>query len=129
MDSGTRLTPALQMRLYHSRCPLITEAELRSMDPLLQEWTPTDEVLHNIYGDTIHNNNVTHLTGEIEGYNDTRWQRLHLQVISGKLSFYNLPDGCWIIKFLEIQTSLWRDGRLRNLQFREGTAFCCMYSA
>ena len=52
--------------------PTKVELRLRAMDPLLQEWTPVDEVLQCIIGDTIHHNDNTHLAGGIEGYNDAK---------------------------------------------------------
>ena len=72
---------------------MFTEAELRAADPLLQAWTPVDETLRLCLGDTLHQNDGTHLTGNVEGYDDRRWQRLHRRVIAGRIPLYNLTDG------------------------------------
>ena len=95
-------------------CQWFTEAELRERDPRLQEWTAADEKLLGVYGDTIHHNDGSHLTGNIEGYNDAKWQRLYLRVISGKLPLYDLPNGRWAKVFLTIQTQLLKDARERR---------------
>ena len=94
-------------------CRMYTEAELRAMDPELQEWTAADEKLRGVYGDTIHHNDGSHLTGNIAEYDDAKWQRLHLRVISGKLPLYDLPNGRWAKVFLQIQTQLLKDARER----------------
>ena len=41
---------------------------MREIDPLLQEWATTDEILRKIYRDTIRHNDGTYITGGIEGY-------------------------------------------------------------
>ncbi len=51
-----------------------TAAELQLDDPLIQAFTPADHKLLEVYGDTIHQNDGTHLDGGI-GIGDNRlWQ-------------------------------------------------------
>ncbi len=54
-----------------------TAAELAQGDPHLQALSPADRMLIGAYGDTIHQNDGTHLDGGIGGVADRLWQRLH----------------------------------------------------
>ena len=49
---------------------MFIEAKLRETDTLLQNWTLTDKTLRLCLGDTLHPNNRTHLTRNVEGYED-----------------------------------------------------------
>ena len=51
-----------------------TEAELRAEDPQLQRLTDADRWLCSIYGDTIHQNDGTHLDGGIGAVDNAKWQ-------------------------------------------------------
>jgi hypothetical protein len=83
--------------------------ELRVEDPQLQRLTDADRRLCSIYGDTIHQNDGTHLDGGIGVAEDTKWQRLHLRVAVCNLPLYvyDLPNGRWAARFLETLTNLW----------------------
>ena len=60
-----------------------------------------------VYGDTIHQNDGTHLDGGIGVAEDAKWQRLHLRVAACNLPLYDLPNGRWANWFLETLTNLW----------------------
>ena len=102
---------------------MLTEADIREQDPLLQDWTAADEKLRSVYGDTIHHNDGSHLSGGIEGYDDAKWQRRYLRVISGKLPLYDLPNGRWAKSFLHIQTQLLCDVRERRCNMEKALLF------
>jgi len=84
-----------------------TDAELRAEDPRLQRLTDAGRRLWSVYGDTIHQNDGTHLDGGIGVAEDAKWQRLHLRVAACNLPLYDLPNGCWATRFLETLTNLW----------------------
>jgi hypothetical protein len=84
-----------------------TEAKLRAVDPQLQRLTNADHWLCSVYGDTIHQNDGTHLDGGIGVAKDAKWQWLYLWVASSQLLPYNLPNVQWANRFLEALTSLW----------------------
>ena len=84
-----------------------TDAELRAEDPRLQRLTDADRRLCSVYGDTIHQNDGTHLDGGIGVAEDAKWQRLHLRVAACNLPLYDLPNGRWATRFLETLTNLW----------------------
>jgi len=84
-----------------------TDAELRAEDPRLQRLTDADRRLCSVYGDTIHQNDGTHLDGGIGVAEDAKWQRLHLRVAACNLPLYDLPNGRWATQFLETLTNLW----------------------
>ena len=84
-----------------------TDAELRVEDLQLQRLTDADPWLCSIYGDTIHQNDGTHLGGVISVPEDAKWQRLHLRIAACNLPLYDLPNGRWATRFLETMTNLW----------------------
>ncbi len=84
-----------------------TDAELRVEDPQLQRLTDADRWLCSIYGDTIYQNDGTHLDGGIGIAEDAKWQRLHLRIAACNLLLYDLPNGRWATRFLETLTDLW----------------------
>jgi len=84
-----------------------TDAELRAEDPQLQRLTDADRRLCSVYGDTIHQNDGTHLDGGIGVAEDAKWQRLHLRIAACNLLLYDLPNGRWATRFLETLTNLW----------------------
>jgi hypothetical protein len=57
-----------------------TDAELRAEDPRLQRLTEADRRLCSVYGNTIHQNDGTHLVGGIGAAEATKWQRQHIRV-------------------------------------------------
>ena len=91
-----------------------TADELRRDDPLMQDTTPADQRLISIYGDTIHQNDGRHLDGGIGAAEDRKWQRLYMRIAACKSPLYDLPNGHWAVRFLSIQTQLWRDARMRQ---------------
>ena len=89
-----------------------TELQLRVLDPLLQQFTPADEKLHQVYGDTIHQNDGTHLSGDIEATVDKKWQRLYHRVIAGPLKLWDLPNGRVANRYLDLLTAELKGARL-----------------
>ena len=73
----------------------------------MQLLTDTNCRLCGIYGNTIHQNDGTHLGGRIGVAEDAKWQRLYLWVAVFQLLLYNLPNGQWVNRFLETLTGLW----------------------
>ena len=103
--------PPAEMEYY---TPIrLTAEEIMHNDPNLQGITPADRKLIEVYGDTIHQNDSRHLDGGIGIHEDRKWQRLHFRVASCTLALYDLPNGRWANRFLEIQTKLWCDTRQR----------------
>ena len=78
-----------------------TDAELRAEAPQLQRLTDADRRLCSVYGDTIHQNDGTHLDGGIGVAEDAKWQRFHLRIAACNLPLYDLPNGHWENWFLE----------------------------
>ena len=66
-----------------------------------------DRRLCSIYGNTIHQNDGTHLDGGIGVAEDAKWQRLYLRVAACNLPLYDLPNGRWATWFLETLMNLW----------------------
>jgi hypothetical protein len=60
-------------------------------DSKLQPYTPADHRLMEVYGDTIHMNDGTHLDGGIGVANDLIWQRRWLKVVSVDLKLWYPP--------------------------------------
>jgi hypothetical protein len=91
----------------HSMPCSYTKEELREADPQLQWITDVDHRLLGIFGDTIHQNNGSHLNDGICIAEDAKWQRFYTRVAACSLQLYNLPNGCWAHRFLERLTDLW----------------------
>jgi len=108
--------------VYVPRVPR-TEDELRTDDPLLQNFTGADRKLHGVFGDTIHHNDGRHLDGGIGKEEDRKWQRLHERVVAACLPLYSLPNGRWAKRFLALQTALWRDVRERGCNSEKACVF------
>ncbi len=72
-----------------------TEEELHGADPQLQRLTAADWQLLDIFGDTIHLNDGTHLDGGIGAAEGAKWQRLYNRVAACSLPLYNLPNSRW----------------------------------
>ncbi len=104
---GGRIEVAAQRARGHFLPRHCTDAELRAQDPRLQRLTDADLWLCSVYGDTIHQNDGTHLDGGIGVAEDAKWQRLHLRVAACNLPLYDLPNGRWATWFLETLTNLW----------------------
>jgi len=83
-----------------------TDAELRAEDPRLQRLTDADRWQSSVYGDTIHQNDCTHLDGGIGVAEDAKWQWLQLRVAACNLPLYDLPNGRWATQFLETLANL-----------------------
>ncbi len=90
------------------------EDELWTNNPLLQVFRGVDWKLHGIFGDTIHHNDGRHIDGGIGEDEDHKCQRLHERIVAARLPLYSLPNGWWAKRFLALQTTLWRDIRLRG---------------
>ena len=101
----------------------LTAAEIVQADPNMQDITPADQKLISIYGDTIHHNDGRHLDGGIGVNEDRKWQRLHFRVASCTLALYDLPNGRWATRFLDILTKLWRATRLRECNSEKPLVF------
>ncbi len=108
--------------VYVPRVPR-TEDELRTDDPLLQNFTGADRKLHGVFGDTIHHNDGRHLDGGIGKEEDRKWQRLHERVVAACLPLYSLPNGRWAKRFLTMQTALWRDVQERGCNSEKACVF------
>ena len=103
-DSGREAAQHTRGHFLPRQC---TEAELRAEDPQLQRLTDADRWLYSVFGDTIHQNDGTHLDDGIGVADNTKWQRLHLRVAACNLPLYDLPNGCWAHRFLEALMNLW----------------------
>ena len=65
------------------------EDELRTADPLLQNFTGADWKLHVVFGDTIHHNDGRHPDGGIGKDEDRKWQCLHERIVAARLPLYS----------------------------------------
>ena len=91
-----------------------TEEELRAHDSKLQTLTAADLILIRIFGDTIHQNDGTHLHGGAGSAVDAMWQRRWKALIAGPHRFYELPRGKVAHRFLALLIAEWkgcREGR------------------
>ena len=79
-----------------------TEVELRAADSKLQDLAAADRKLIEIFGDTIHQNDGTHLHGTVSSAVDQMWQRRWLRVTSGPQNLYYLPRGAVGHRFLNL---------------------------
>ncbi len=93
-DTGGGAGVAVQQVCGHFVPRRCTDAELRAQNPRLQRLTDTNRQLCCVYGDTIHQNDCTHLDSGIGFTEDAKWQRLHLRVAACNLQLYDLPNGC-----------------------------------
>ncbi len=84
-----------------------TEDKLHKADLHLQRFTHADLWLLGIFGNTIHQNDGTHLNSRISIAKDVKWQLLHTGVAACSLQLYNLPNGHWAHRFLKRLTDLW----------------------
>ena len=93
---------------------VMTDDELRVIDPLLHEFTAANRKLMSVYGNTVHANDGSHLHGGIDPAKDKQMQRLHHQVASMKqFLLCDLPSGRWANRVLDLQTQLWKDVKER----------------
>ncbi len=92
-------------------------------DPEMQDITTADQKLIDIYGDTIHQNDGRHSDGGIGVNEDQKWQRLHFRVASCTLALYDLPNGRWVTRFLDILTKLWRATCMRDCNSKKPLVF------
>ncbi len=84
-----------------------TEEKLHEADPRLQPLTATDRRLLEIFGDTIHLNNGTHLDGGSSAAMNAKYQWLYNCIVACSLPLYDLPNGRWAQRFLKMLTNLW----------------------
>jgi hypothetical protein len=81
---GSEAAQRVRGHFLPRRC---TDAELRAENPQMQRLTDANRRLCSVYGNTIHQNDGTHLDGGIGIAEDAKWQRLHLRIAA-----CNLPD-------------------------------------
>ena len=65
-----------------ARHRVFSAAELREIDPQLQQLTEADMQLISVLGDTIHQNDGTHLDGRIGVKENGKWQCLYRRVVA-----------------------------------------------
>ena len=78
-----------------------TREQIEADDPKLQQWSSADERMLETYGDTIHLNDGTHLTGTVDPEEDAMWQEIYGNTIAGNLPLYDLPNGKEGNRFLD----------------------------
>ncbi len=82
-------------------------------DSKLQQLTPADERLMDVYGDTIHLNDGTHLDGGVA--NDKIWQRRWREIVSCDISLREVPTSCALSKrFVNLLALEWQGARQRR---------------
>ena len=93
--------------------PELSEEQLRAQDPHLQPFTDADRKLHSVYGDTIHQNDGSHLWGGIDGgqAEDRKMQRLWKRVVAVRHALWRVPDSAEGKRFLRLQTELFQGCR------------------
>ena len=92
-----------------------TEEELRAANPELQVLTAADTKLIGVFGDTIHQNDGTHLREGVSVAEDTAWQRRWIQVIAGPhSSFYSLPRSKEGKRLPDLLVAEWKGCRERR---------------
>ena len=86
------------------RPPVYMEEELHTADPKLQEFVAADWKLINFFGDTIHQNDGTHLHVRVSVAMGTSWQRWWEKVLVGPHNLYHLSCGNDAHQFLALLT-------------------------
>ena len=79
-----------------------TEDELCAGDERLQDLTCADRKLINIFADTIHQNDGSHLRGGVSVAMETSWQRRYQEIVAGPLLLYELPRGRITHRYLDL---------------------------
>ena len=74
---------------------------------MLQELTGADRKLINIFGDTIHQNDGSHLCGGVSVAVDTSWQRRYQDIVAGPFKLYELPRGRIAFCYLNLLMLEW----------------------
>ena len=97
------------------RPPVYTEKELHAADLNLQELVaaPDHKLIEKI-GNTIHQNDGTHLHGGVAVYDDTIWQRRWKKFLVGPQSLYFLSRGKITNHFISLLTAKWIGARARK---------------
>ena len=80
------------------------EGELRAANLQMQAFTNADHKLQSDYGDTVHQNDGTHLDGGIGPNTDQCAQHLYRRIIACCLPLWDLPEGLWTKRFLRALT-------------------------
>jgi hypothetical protein len=91
-------------------------------DPKLQTLSRADELLIEVYGDTIHQNDGTHLDGGVA--DDRIWQRRWMKVVSCNLSLWDAPMGRVGKRFVQLLAEEWKGVRERQWN-AERPIVCC----
>ena len=91
------------------------------------EFAKVDENIFELYGDTIHHNDGTHLHGDIGIAEDKKMQRLWMRIVKDPHPLYKIPKGRIGNRFLKIQTALWKGVRERKWNSEKALIFSpCM---
>ena len=97
---------------------------LREHDTKMQEQLArVDELIYEVYGDTLHLNDGTHLDGGIGIAEDRKTQRLWRRVVANAHPLYEIPRGVIGNRFLSIQTDLWKGVRERKWNSEKALIF------
>jgi hypothetical protein len=96
--------------------------KVMEVDSNLQKLTRADELLIDVYGDTIHQNDGTHLDGGIA--DDKFWQGRWRQVVSCNLSLWDAPMGKVGKRFVQLLAEEWKGVRERRWN-AEMPIVCC----
>ncbi|KAL3768952.1 hypothetical protein ACHAWO_004062 [Cyclotella atomus] len=93
-------------------------------DPKIQKLRRADVLLMTVYGDTIHQNDGTHLDGGI--VDDGRWQMRWRRVVSRHLSLWDPPSGKVGKRFVTLLANEWAGVRERRWNSERPIVFCAV---
>ena len=103
-----------ETELTEEEITAIYEREARK-DPKLQPESWADRKLISVYGDTIHQNDGTHLHGLLDAAEDMLYQDLYKRVASVSVSMYEVYRNGVGAKFLNMLATEWEKARVGRM--------------
>ncbi len=85
--------------------------QLAQKDYELQSPSWADRKLISVYGDTIHQNDGTHLHGQLSAVDDRYYQQLHARVVKNPSGFYEVYRNGTGARFLNVLTTEFKNVR------------------
>ena len=87
---------------------VVFNPDQESIDDLAtQHLSHAEKLLKNVYGDSVHTNDGTHLHGGID--DDITWQKYWLHIVSYNHPLYDAPPGPIGKRFISKLADLWQD--------------------
>ena len=74
--------------------------DIREDDPNIHAYSECDQLLFEVYGDTIHRNTGDHMPGGIDIVQDAFWRQQYTAIVNSNISLVDLPSGKVTEKFI-----------------------------